>query len=129
MALNSIPAPQMTIVARDDQLQRSVFQKARAIGRAFADEWKDQMILLVRQVIAHNPPSSGEKKFSAGEQVGRAAIARDLSLMGFVPVTIKGFRTITHVPAGNVKGRKAVAIAPVTVATKLNPKFSDPDAF
>jgi hypothetical protein len=47
--------------------------------------------------------------------------------MGFVPVEIKGFRTITHVPAGRTG--KMVAITPVTVATKPNPKFADPDAF
>jgi hypothetical protein len=120
MALgSSIPMPQFVVTARDDELQRSIIAKTVALGTNLADEFKQQMLLLVRDVLAITPPAGG--KLQGAQQAGQAAIDRDLFLMGFVPVEIKGHRTITM-----AFGHK---IAPVTVKTKINPKFADPDAF
>lgn len=125
----TIPAPTLIITASDDRLTKTILRKVQELGLAFADEFTSQMRLLVRDVLNITPPNSQKARGKAGYAAGVSAINRDLFDMGFEPVEIKGHRTITHVPAGNVKGRAAVAIAPVTVATKLNPKFADPSAF
>jgi hypothetical protein len=128
-ALNPIPMGGMIVItARDDELNRAILERVTALGVGLADEFRQQNILLVRDVLNITPPNSGSGG-RGGQQQGQAAIGRDLFLMGFVPVEIKGFRQISHVPAGNVKGRHAVPIEPVKVRTRLNPKFSDPDAF
>jgi hypothetical protein len=120
----------IVITSRDDELNRSVLARSNAIGTALADEWKTQMGLLIRDVLNITPPSSGSgSSGSKGYQQGQGAINRDLFWMGFIPVSIKGHRMIDHVPAGNVKGRPAMKIEPVSVATHPNPKFEDPDAF
>lgn len=127
MALTDIRMPTLTILTHEDQLTRSIFERSAAIGSNLADEFQAQMVLLVRDVVNITPPNTGSAR--GGLQAGQAAITRDLFQMGFVPVTIKGHRTISHVPAGNVKGRKAVPITPVQVRTHVNPKFEDPDTF
>ncbi len=129
--MNPIPLNNLIVItARDAELNATIRERARVLGLELADEFKAQMRLLARDVLLITPPSSGPS--SAGQkafQQGQAAINRDLFLMGFVPVKIKGFRMISHVPAGNVKGRRAVRIDPVRVRTKVNSKFEDPDAF
>jgi len=126
MPLNNL----IVISARDAQLNAAIRERAQVLGLELGAEFKNQMRLLVRDVLQLTPPGSGPNV--AGQkalQQGQGAINRDLFRMGFVPVKIKGFRMISHVPAGNVKGRHAVPIDPVRVRTKLNPKFEDPDAF
>lgn len=128
MSLDSIGSPQVVITARDDELNRAIIAKSVAIGSNLADEFKTQMVLLVRNVVNITPPASGKANKGAYE-AGIGAINRDLSFMGFVPVIIKEYRRISHVPAGNIKGRPAIPIPIVAVQTRMNPKFADPDAF
>jgi hypothetical protein len=129
--MNAIPLNNLIVVTgRDAELNATIRERARVLGLELGAEFKAQMRLLARDVLLLTPPSSGPNV--AGQKAlkqGQGAINRDLFSMGFVPVTIKGFRMISHVPAGNVKGRRAVPITPVRVRTKLNPKFDDPDAF
>jgi hypothetical protein len=120
MAFDSIGMPQLVITGRDEELNRAIIEKTVALGTGLADEFKSQMILLARDVINITPPAGGKANRGAYE-AGEGAINRDLFLMGFVPVEIKGHRTITM-----AFGRP---IAPVTVETHPNPKFDDPDSF
>lgn len=117
---NSIPMPRLNIIAHDDELQRVIIAKSVAVGTNLADEFKQQMLLLVRDVLGITPPAS-KNTLQGAQQAGQAAITGDLFGMGFVPVEIKGHKTITM-----AFGRR---IRPVTVRTKINPKFEDPDAF
>src|ERR1043166_1664487 len=117
---SSFAAPQLIVTANDDVLNRRILEKARAIGRGFSEEFQDQMRLLVKAVVDIPPPASGKANRGAVEQ-GRAAIRSDLFAMGFVPVDIKGHRTIPKAFGRPIK--------PVPVVTHENPKFADPDAF
>ena len=125
MALTNMALPKFVITMRNEEFNRSIVHRSAALGTNLADEYHQQMILLVRDVVFITPPYAGPQR--GGLQSGQSAINRDLFAMGFVPVTIKGFRMITRVPAGRTG--KFVPIAPVRVPTKLNPAFEDPDAF
>ncbi len=104
MAFTDIPLGGLIVItARDEELNRSILARSQALGTGLADEFKTQARLLVRDVVLLTPPSSGPNvSGQAALRQGQSAINRDLFLMGFVPVTIKGFRMISHVPAGNV---------------------------
>jgi hypothetical protein len=127
-ALPKIGSPQLIVTTHDEALNRSIINRSVALGTGLADEWLEQMKLLVRAIFGITPPNSGGKG-AAGLKQGKSAINRDLFFMGFEPVEFKGHRTISMVPGGNVKGAPMVTIAPVQVKTKENPKFADPDAF
>lgn len=113
--------PQLVITANDSALVAMVRRKVTELGLGLADEFRSQMRLLVRDVINITPPNSFKQKGKTGLEAGKASINRDLGFMGFVPVEIKGHRTIT-MAFGH-------PIAPVVVKTHINPKFADPDAF
>lgn len=117
-----------TASADTSQLDRKIREMAAATGRTVEDVARQQMKLLVRDVMAITPPGSAGVSGRAALKAGENAIDRDLGRMGFKPVALKGFRTITHVPAGHVKG-EVVSIAAVRVKTRENPRFADPDAF
>lgn len=118
----AIAKPQLFVTANDNKLTSRILAKVKALGLGLADEFKTQMKLLVKAVIDITPPSGGKKaRGRIGLETGKAAIRRDEFFMGFVPVEIKGHRTITQ-----AFGRP---IVPVTVKTKPNPKFADPNAF
>lgn len=104
---------------------RAIIDKAVSIGRGLAEEWRDQMRLLVLAVVSITPPASG--KLSRGLSQGRAAIVRDLGRMGFVPVEIKGKRTVTRYyerTITKVFGRpiapKNIIVKPYTAKTRIN---------
>lgn len=105
----------------DRQLQSAIVQMSRATGRTVKEETRTALKGMVRDALAYTPPASSSNTGKDAEKAGRAAIARDLRAMGFAPRVLKGHRTITMAFGHPIK--------PVTVPTKENPKFVDPDAF
>lgn len=109
------------VTIHDEQLHRTIVEKSRVCGTTVKEETRTVFKGIVRDAIAYTPPGSAGAQGKDAQRSGEAAINRDLNRMGFAPVTIKGKRTITQ-----AWGRP---IAPVTVPTKENPRFADPDAF
>lgn len=117
-------APAIRIVVRnynDTLLQRNISQMSAATGRTVKEETRTVFKGMVRDAIIYTPPASADSTGHNAKKQGERAIARDLRRMGFNPVVLKGHRTITQ-----AFGRP---ISPVTIPTRENPKFAEPDAF
>nr|MBA3833934.1 hypothetical protein [Chthoniobacterales bacterium] len=118
-----MPAPdiQFSATVNDAQLDRKIIEFAVATQRSVKDLGEQVIKGLVKDVIEITPPYSGrDRSATRAKRVGELAVYRDLALMGFSPVTIKGYREIN-----TVFGRK---VAPVRVKTKPNPRFADPES-
>jgi hypothetical protein len=105
----------------DTGLSRHIEDFAAATNRTVPDVSRQAMKGMVRYAIDLTPPATGGAN-KAAQRAGERTITRDLGLMGFEPVTLKGHRDI-KVVFGHVLAH------PVRVKTKENPKFADPEAF
>ncbi len=79
----------------DTALRASIVQIARAAGRTLKEQTRLVMKYMVRQGFEITPPA-GNSTGKEAQRAGEGAIRRDLYLMGFVPVTIKGYRMQTQ---------------------------------
>jgi hypothetical protein len=119
-----MPAPSIqlkVIEIRDAELQRHIVQVARAAGKTVKEETRTVFKGMVRDAIIYTPPASQGARGKSAQRQGEAAISRDLKRMGFAPIQLKGYRTITQAFGRPIK--------PVRVKTKENPKFAEPDVF
>lgn len=115
------PSVQLKIIRVDDRVLRAnIVQMARAAGKTVKEQTRIVFRGMLRDVINFTPPGSPGVTGIAAKKAGEVAIARDANRIGLVPVRIKGFRIITQ-----AFGRP---IAPVRVATRINPRFDDPSA-
>lgn len=118
-----MPAPAVSFHVRVDDrlLNENIARMARAAGETVKERTRTTFKGMVKDALAYTPPGSQKAQGKDAQRVGQASISRDLFRMGFTPVEIKGHRTIT----------KAFGhpIEPVTVSTKENPKFAEPDIF
>jgi hypothetical protein len=105
----------------DTGLSQHIQEFAAGTDRAVEDVSRQAMKGLVRYAIDLTPPSTGIANKEA-QRRGERAIMRDLSSMGFEPVTIKGYREIKTVFGHDLA-------TPVRVPTKENPRFADPESF
>jgi hypothetical protein len=105
----------------DTGLAQHIEDFAAATNRTVPDITRQAMKGMVRYAIDLTPPAGSGRSGKEAQRVGELAITRDLGLMGFAPVTLKGFREI-KVVYGHV------LVHPVRVKTKENPKFADPEA-
>ena len=116
------PGIQLTVINFNDRvLQQNIVQMSRATGRTVIEETRTVFKGMVRDALLYTPPGSQGATGKDAQRAGEAAISRDLNDMGFVPKNIKGHRTITMAFGRPIK--------PVTVPTKENPQFADPDGF
>lgn len=114
-------APSGSLTIDFSEGERHIQDFVAATGRETKDVHRQFFKGMVREGMNIVPPSSGGVTGVSAKRAGEAAIGRDLNLMGFNPVQIKGFRVITQAFGHPIN--------PVRVPTKLNPKFADPEAF
>lgn len=104
------------------ELNNKIARFAQATGRAAEDIARQAMKSMVRFAIDYTPPGSASSTGLAAKRRGEAAVTRDLHLMGFEPVQIKGRKVYTDTFWGHKLKKRLV------IPTKINPKFADPDA-
>ncbi len=115
----------LTLSIDTSQLERKIREFAAATDREVNDVARQQMKLAIQGsgripgIFDITPPAGNGVQGVAAKRAGEQAIVRDLGLMGFEPVTIKGYRQINTVFGHKLKD-------PIRVKTKLNPKFADP---
>ncbi len=112
-----------TVRIDDSQLQRKLAQWAVITGRTTEQETRTVLKGMVRDAINYTPPGSQGSSGSRAKTKGEQAIGRDLFRMGFVPVKIKGKKVYNTTFWGHKLSK------PLTIPTKTNPKFADPEGF
>jgi len=80
----------------DEDYERQVERWARAAGKSLAEVLEDESAFVLKGLIRVTPPFSGKGSVSKAKKQGERKISRDLNRL-FVPVQLKGMRTITQV--------------------------------
>lgn len=106
---------------KDDQLTAKIHEFVAATGRAVKEVTREAIKGMVKDALTYTPPGSSDARSAKkAQQAGEGAVMRDLNLMGFAPVPIKGYKEYKD----TFWGHKLKA--PLRIKTKLNPKFDDP---